>query len=189
MWLPHFNLRRTIAVHPANIAEKLEGLQVFLQERAEDFFNAYEVLKESNETLIARLSNSADNRPDAKMFGTRPAMGVDVVCLAFSVELYIKNLHYVLTNEAPRGHNILALFNDLPEPTQREILSFHSIAKYGWNMSEFKNEIGAISDGFEKWRYSYEVTTVRYNSYFALVFVEALRSAAMDRIRLASSKN
>ena len=160
---------------------------MFLQEQAEDFFNAYEVLKESNETLIARLSNSVDKRPDAKMFGTRAAMGVDVVCLAFSVELYIKNLHYVITSEAPRGHNILALFEDLPEATQQEIFIHHSIAKYGWNLSEFKEEIRAISDGFEKWRYSYEVPTVRYNSYFALVFVEAVRTAA-DRIRLASSK-
>ena len=160
---------------------------MFIHEHAEHFFNAYEVLKESNQTLIGRLSSPAEERPEVKMFGARPAMGIDVVCLAFSVELYIKNLHYVLTNEAPRGHKILALFDDLPEPTQREILSYGSIAKYGWNMSELREEIRAISDGFEKWRYSYEITTVRYNEYFALVFVEALRSAA-DRIRLAPSK-
>jgi hypothetical protein len=94
----------------------------------------------------------------------------------------------VITSEAPRGHNILALFDDLPEPTQREIFAHRSIAKYGWSLSEFKEEIRAISDGFEKWRYSYELTTVRYNTYFALVFVEALRSAAMDRMRLDTSK-
>lgn len=177
-----------MAVQLANRARNQEGSKLFLQEHAEHFFNAYEVLRESNETLIHRLSKSSEKRPEAKIFGVRPAMGIDVVCLAFSVELYIKNLHYVLTNEAPRGHNILALFEKLPEPTQREILFYHSIAKYGWNMSEFKEEIRAISDGFEKWRYSYEVTTVRYNSYFALVFIEALKSVAMDRFRLVSAQ-
>lgn len=151
---------------------------MFLQEQAEHFFNAFEVIKESNETLIDRLSNSSGNPPAAKVFGARPAMGVEIVCLAFSVELYIKDLHYAITREAPRGHNTVKLFEKLPDRTQQEIFTYRSIAEYGWNFSEFKEQILAISDGFEKWRYSHEVTTVRYNSYFALVFIEAIKSAA-----------
>ena len=161
-----------------------------LQIQAEHFFNAYEVLKESNETLIDRLANSTGKPPAEKIFGARPTMGVEIVCLAFSVELYIKNLHFAITSEAPRAHNILALFKGLPERTQQEVFTYHSIAKYGWNFSEFKKEIRAISDGFEKWRYSYEVTTVRYNNYFALVFMEALKSAAAsERSRSTARKN
>ncbi|HSD97097.1 MAG TPA: hypothetical protein VLB06_08140 [Sulfuricaulis sp.] len=83
---------------------------MFLQATAEHFLNAFEVLKESNEALIDRLANSPGNPSAAKAFGARPTMGVDIVCLAFSVELYVKDLHYAITHEAPRGHHILTLF-------------------------------------------------------------------------------
>lgn len=63
---------------------------MFLQEQAERFFNAYEVLRENDEALIDRLSNSSGNRPAETIFGARLTMGVGIVCLAFSVELYIK---------------------------------------------------------------------------------------------------
>ena len=54
--------------------------------KAEDFFNAYLVLKENNEVLIEKLANSSGKTPEGtKILGTRPAMGVDIVCLAFSV--------------------------------------------------------------------------------------------------------
>ena len=105
-------------------------------------------------------------------------MGVDIVCLSFSLELYVKDLHYAITGEAPKGHNILKLFRGLPERTRDEVFSHPSVAHYGWSLQEFKDQIDVISDGFEKWRYSHESTTLRYNAYFALVFIEAVRSAA-----------
>jgi HEPN domain-containing protein len=71
-------------------------------------------------------------------------------CLAFSVELYIKYLHYTITREATRGNNILELFKKLPERSQQEIFNYPSIVKYGWSFSEFKGQIQTISDGFEK---------------------------------------
>ena len=156
---------------------------MFIQEQAEHFFNAFEVLKESNELLIDNLANSSKTPPAGKKFGLCPTMGVEIVCLAFSVELYMKGLHYTITNDAPRGHNILSLFRKLPEQIQQEVFSFRSISEYGWSFPEFEKQIEAISNSFEKWRYSYEVTTVRYNSYFALVFIEAIKSATVDRGR------
>jgi hypothetical protein len=69
-------------------------------------------------------------------------------------------------------------FKDLPEQAQQEIYTHPAIAKYGWDFEEFIQEIKAISDGFEKWRYSHEVATLRYNTCFALIFIEALKSAA-----------
>ena len=105
-------------------------------------------------------------------------MGVDIVCLAFSVELYIKDLHLAIVRKVPRGHNIFKLFKKLPEQVQQEVSAHPSIANYGWSSSQFEKEIRDISDGFEKWRYSHEVTTVRYNIYFALVFIEAIKFTA-----------
>ena len=148
-----------------------------LQFQAEYFFNAYQVLSENNEAMINRLEKSTDELSiGIKTLGTYPTIGVDIVCLAFSVELYIKDVHYVIRGKSPRGHNILKLFEKLPDEIQQQIFSHHSIAHYGWNFDEFKQEIIAISDGFEKWRYSHETTTLRYNSYFALVFIEAMKT-------------
>ena len=151
---------------------------MFLEVNAENFLNAFEVLKESNEALINRQANSPESPSTGKAFGARSTMGVEVVCLAFSVELYVKYLHYEITHEAPRGHNILTLFKNLPERVQQKIFSHPSVTKYGWVFAEFEKQIEAISDGFEKWRYSHEFTTLQYNTYFALVFIEAVKSAA-----------
>ena len=145
-----------------------------LQFQAEHFYNAYELLRANNEALINRLENSSSAPSPEKVLGVRPTMGVDIVCLAFSVELYIKDVHLALTGKKIRGHDILKLFEKLPDNVQREIFSHRSIAHYGWNFEEFKLEMKAISKGFEKWRYSHEHTNVRYNLYFAFIFIEAL---------------
>ena len=151
---------------------------MFLQQNAEDFLSAFKILKESNDTLIGQIGNSPENSAEAKAIGKLATMGVEIVCLAFSVELYIKYLHYTITNKVPRGHNILDLFRKLPKSTRQKLFSHPSISKYGSSFSEFEKEIEAISDGFEKWRYSHESNTLRYNSYFALVLIEAVKNAA-----------
>ena len=57
-----------------------------IQMQAENFLNAYQVLRDNNEALIERLENSQEkSHIGTKMLGTRPTMGVDIVCLAFSV--------------------------------------------------------------------------------------------------------
>ena len=156
---------------------------MFLQANAEHFLNAFQVLRESNDALINKLDNSPVESSKVKTFGALPTMGVDFVCLAFSVELYIKDLHYAITQKAPRGHNILGLFRKLSERNQQQIFEHPSISYYGWNFTKFEKEIAAISDGFEKWRYSHESTALRYNSYFALVFIEALKLVAASERR------
>lgn len=151
--------------------------------QAEYFFNAYHVLKDNDEAVINRLETTpGEPLVGAKMLGTRLTMGIGIVCLAFSVELYIKDAHHVIEGKAPRGHDILKLFEKLSEQTQKEVFVYHSINKYGWSFEEFKQEIKEISDGFEKWRYSYETTTLRYNTYFALAFIEAIKYVA-DAVR------
>ena len=49
-------------------------------------------------------------------------------------------------------------------------------------ISELKSEIEKISKGFEKWRYSYESSTLRYEVGFAIDLIESVKIAA-DRIR------
>ena len=160
---------------------------MFIQENAEDFFNAFKILRESNEGFTNGQDNSSRNSSSTTAFAALPAMGVDIVCLAFSAELYIKNLHYVITRETPRGHNIVKLFMSLSDEIQHEIYSHPSIAVYGWSFEDFNKQIEAISHGFEKWRYSHEYSTLRYDSYFALVFIEAVISATeSERCRSAA---
>ncbi|NKB32420.1 MAG: HEPN domain-containing protein [Pseudomonadales bacterium] len=144
--------------------------------QAEMFYDAYEVLQESNNAFVeAENAQSADSA-EAK-FGRCHTMQVEVVCLSFSVELYVKALHIAISDESPRGHDTLELFRKLPENVRDTLYTFPSVNKYGWSFSQFEDEIGAISKSFVKWRYSYEEDSLWFNTYFALVFIEALRFA------------
>jgi len=151
--------------------------------QADDFFCAYQVLTENY--------NPA----------THPVLGPSVVCLAFAVELYIKELYHTLKIGPPRGHdghNILTLFKGLPEKIQHEIFSHGIISsqhpwvvvgnifspkrftsEYGIS-DAFMDEIAAISSGFTDWRYSYEGKRAshQYNSEFAESFIKALKSVS-----------
>lgn len=100
--------------------------------QADDFFNAYRVLSESNESAIDKLSKLA-GKPlvSDKAFGSFPTMSPSVVCLAFAVELYIKDLYHALKIKPPRGpdgHNILKLYEGLPEQIRQEIFAHNSIS-------------------------------------------------------------
>ena len=171
--------------------------------QADDFFNAYKILSENEDALISRLESLA-GKPlvGTKEQGTRPTGGVSIVCLAFSVELYIKDLHFKIKGKTPRGHNILKLFEKLPEQIKQEVFAHDSISqnpfvaredifsyeKYTNDYSSydgFIEQISIISDGFEKWRYSYESNSLRYNTWFAIALIESVRAAA-DTLRIRS---
>ena len=163
--------------------------------QADDFFNAYLVLEENNKLLIKRLNNASENPAKLEtIMGVNYTGVVDIVCLAFSIELYVKTLLNTLDIKIPREHNILKLFKKLPKKTQQEIFNHDSIIQNPFctqgdkfSAKRFTNEhnsydgfieqLNAISDGFEKWRYSYEKTTLKYETFFALAFIESLRSA------------
>lgn len=154
-----------------------------LATHAQDFLNAYEILRESNDSLVKQSVPDADKVCAGRAFGIRPAMGVDIVCLAFSVELHLKELHRVSYDKVPRGHKIIEIFKALSESEQEEVVSHHPIAQYGWDYAQLKSELIAISDSFEKWRYAYESTALRYNVYFAKALIEALQFVAAKRRR------
>ena len=148
----------------------------FLSTHAQDFLNSYRILRESNDALVDRQTGGNGKESSTMAYGTLPAMGVDVVCLAFSVELHLKELHRVVSGKIPKGHNIAKLFGALPVEVQQEVASHHSIA-------QFERELHAISNGFEKWRYAYENTSLKYNTYFAEVLIEASQYVSSARGR------
>ena len=152
--------------------------------QADDFLKAYQVLEKNYnaETLMI--------------------MGPSIVCLAFAVELYLKDLHFALTGNTPRGHNIHELFEKLPQQIRQEIFATKAISEnpfmsrgnifspkyYSHSYSEYErfvDQMKEISNGFEKWRYSYECPTLQYESFFALALIEAFISIS-DKIRQQS---
>ena len=167
-----------------------------LRFQADYFLNAYHVLHENNQSTIATLEKAHKQRfTEEQVSGSHLTLGVDIVCLAFSVELYIKNLHYVTSGEILHAHDILKLFMKLPKHIQQEIFACDSICQNPfftrgniYSSKTFTNaysaydgfidQIKAISDGFTKWRYSYENTSLQYDTSFALAFIEALQSSA-----------
>jgi len=88
----------------------------------------------------------------------------------------------VVYGKTSRGLNITKLFKALPKSVQEEIVSHDAIARRGCSDAHIECELLAISDGFEKWRYAYESTALRYNYYFAKVLIEALRFVASKRM-------
>lgn len=164
--------------------------------QANDFFNAYLVLKDNNEALFERLQNNP-GKPliGTKEQGARITGGVEIVCLAFSVELYIKDLYYALNVKVPSSHNILELFEKLPEQTRNKIFAYDAISQNSFftrgdifstkrftseysAYDRFIEQIKAISDGFTRWRYAYESAALHYDTSFALAFIESLKSAS-----------
>ena len=75
---------------------------MLLQFQAEHFYNAFKVLQANNEALIDRLENSLTVPSQKSALGIEPTMGVEVVCLAFSVELYIKDVHHAIDGKKVR---------------------------------------------------------------------------------------
>lgn len=67
--------------------------------QADDFYNAYLVLHKSGVVMSCPV----------------------VVNLAFATELYIKDLHFVLTGKTLRGHNILELFRDCQRKPSKKL--------------------------------------------------------------------
>lgn len=164
--------------------------------QADDFFNAYRILKESNEALIDRLAKLR-GRPlvSKSAFGSAPAMGVNIVCLAFSIELYLKDLHFTVNRKVPRGHNIVKLYEKLPEKIRHDIFNHEAISQNPFHIrgdifsirkfdssytpyERFLDQVKAISNAFVEWRYSYERASLSYDESLALALIKAIKSTA-----------
>ena len=162
--------------------------------QADEFFNAYLVLKSNNEAIHANFSKA----PEQKVVGKNelrawPTPIVEIVCLSFSLELYIKDLFSAIGIDAPRSHKIRELFDGLPEKTRNEIFSHESISQNPFHTrgnlfsakrcstaykpyDGFVEQIDEISEGFTKWRYSHEYSTLYYSDSFAVALIEAIKA-------------
>lgn len=175
--------------------------------QADEFFNAYLVLKESDEATIKKLQ-ILSGKPLIRnqAFGAFPAMVPSIVCLSFSVELYIKEVYNALGLKPPRGrngHHILTLFDNLPDDIKQDIFWNDAISQNPFMhrgdlfspklysseykpYDRFRDQIKAISDAFVEWRYSHEHVTLKYDTSLAIGLIEALQ-AISDNV-LARSK-
>lgn len=67
--------------------------------QADDFFNAYCVLKESDDLMMDKLEKLSGKPLVSKTaYGAFPVSTPSIVCLAFALELYVKNLGAVPDN-------------------------------------------------------------------------------------------
>lgn len=149
--------------------------------QADDFFEAYGVLNKKCES------------------GRLTIMGPSIVCLALSLELYLKDLYFASKGTEIRGHHILKLFDALPREIRREVFrhkaisqnssmlrgklySVHSFSSAYSKYHRFRHQVKQISEGFIKWRYSHEERSLRYDSFVALALIEAVKSTA-DRLQ------
>lgn len=150
------------------------------------FQRAYETLRDS-------LLPKDGILPDAQNVGllTHPVL----VLSAFASELYLKTLICIETGDAPRGHDLLALFealrvetrheidglwdSDIRSPLKKGVLEKLQATECGKDVRydlRYALKIGA--KGFEMMRYFYE----NENSYFLLVDLpRILRRAILNR--------
>ena len=77
-----------------------------------------------------------------KFYGTQFAVNG-----LFAIELYLKALIVLDNNEIPRQHDLTLLFDALSDSIKRDLIN---------KLPYIIEFISSQSNGFEKWRYSYE---------------------------------
>jgi len=123
-----------------------------------------------------------------------PGMVPMVVCMTFSVELYLKCLVWLETG-APRqrGHSLVSLFG-LIAPARQARVKHHYDAfigphrdrieatpapDFGPGSTEFGSALQVASDGFADWRYAYERNMVS-GPNLAQYFAYAVRRSIIE---------
>lgn len=158
------------------------------QFEAQSYFNAYELLAKNNQAFMDQEHARKDN-------GVRQTSRTDVVCLAFALELFLKDLYFVANGEPLKGHKIHELFGRLSEEIQEEIFQHHPenyfiAASFMYPgktpLDKFKSKIRHYGDSFVRWRYSHEHAALHYEPSFIIDFIKAITKITnrIDRINL-----
>lgn len=158
------------------------------QFEAQSYFNAYELMSKNNQAFLEQEASKIDT-------GVRQTLRADVVCLAFALELYLKDLYFVVTGEPLIGHKTHELFDKLPEEIQKEIFLHHPENHFITKcfmyqgktpLDKFKSKIRQYGDAFVKWRYSHEHTALQYESSFAVNLIKSIIKVTnrIDRLNL-----
>lgn len=159
------------------------------QFEAQSYLNAYELLAKNNQAFMEQEISKKD-------VGVRQTLRADVVCLAFALELFLKDLYFVVNGEALTGHKIHELFDQLPEEIQEKIFQHHPenyfvAASFMYPgetpLDKFKSKIRHYGDSFVKWRYSHEYTALQYEPSFAIDLIKSITkiTSRIDQINLS----
>lgn len=162
------------------------------QFEAQSYFNAYELLNKNNQAFLEQEAS----RKDA---GVHQTLRTDVVCLAFALELFLKDLYFVTNRKIVKGHKIHELFNQLSEEIQEEIFLHHPenyfiAASFMYPgktpLDKFKSKIHHYGDAFVKWRYSHEHKALHYESSFVVDLIKSITKVTnrIDRIKFDAMK-
>ncbi|MBA4077624.1 MAG: hypothetical protein C0508_21530 [Cyanobacteria bacterium PR.023] len=111
------------------------------------------------------------------------------------MELFIKDLYFIINEKPQKGHKIHDLFEELPEEIQEEIFQHHpenyfiaaSFMYAGRTpLDKFKSKIRHYGDAFVKWRYSHEYTSLQYEPPFVVELINSITKVTnrIDRTNL-----
>jgi len=116
---------------------------------------------------------------------TTPLIGPSVTNGAFACELFLKSLHCHYKKEVVRGHDLLELFNALPEKPENVRASIASYfanqttylasqERQAFSADDLVKKIKGISNAFIEARYVSERGFSTFNQSFIACFCEAL---------------
>jgi HEPN domain-containing protein len=154
--------------------------------QAKEFFYAFLILEENNERVRLEIakSNPFSVSPAAmqrlKSGELKRTSSPNVVCLAFSLELYLKGLITKLTGMSPKKkHSLVDLFLLLPDKNKAAIIQ-NTEKYFGESLSElsFMVNIEAISNAFIEWRYLHEKGSASFMPKFSVSLAQAISTEA-----------
>lgn len=82
-----------------------------------------------------------------------------VVNAAFSIEVYLKALRASLGKQRNTGHNLLALFDSLPQELREGIQARATLLAKNYKLDgpvDFRAHLAQLNNAFSQWRYLYE---------------------------------
>ena len=151
---------------------------------ARAFTFAYERIVEANSEVQTAYRTEPRNRFNISPETMRQieageikiSMGPDVVCIAFSVELYLKARILADTQERIKGHEIVVLFEKLSLARQRELIDGTAALNLAIDPSQFHAQLMNLNNAFIEWRYSFEFTSLSFPTTFAHCLARAIRA-------------
>lgn len=127
-------------------------------------YNVYQMLNTATAFLNAA---KRCNEPSFQQLGwSHPLLVPIVTNVALSCELFLKTILRE-NNASKKEHNLLKLFESLPEGTRRDIIGSN-------NYQDFISKLNQNSCLFQEWRYIYEYHLRSLNISFLFDFAERL---------------